>query len=110
MSRYIQRASNTNLLLTRWTGTRPALGAATIWSTRGFSRSSSGSVCLVAARVRKALTSENWGTNQLVSTFQSEEYVRQTTQDTNLRTAISQLDSVYSLIEEPGGSPVVIVY
>lgn len=61
MSRYIQRASNTNLLLTRWTGTRPALAAATIWSTRGFSRSSSGGrICLVAARVRKALTSENW--------------------------------------------------
>ena len=55
---YIQYNTTNDSLLTRWTGTRPALAAATIWST-GFSRSCSGRVCLVAARVRKALTSEN---------------------------------------------------
>lgn len=49
-----------DLLLTSSTGTCPAFAAAKILSAVGFSRNSSGDmVCLVAASVRKALTSAN---------------------------------------------------
>jgi hypothetical protein len=49
------------ILLTRCTGTRPSCAALMIWSAREFARSSSGGmVCRVAARVRKAFTSENY--------------------------------------------------
>jgi hypothetical protein len=41
-------------------------------------------------------------TNQFIFIIRHEEHVRQTVQYTNLTTEISQLDRVYSLIEEPG--------
>lgn len=59
--RYPAWTKRNNSLLTRLTGTLPALAASMICVTRGFSMRCSGLyVCRVAANVRNAFTSANW--------------------------------------------------
>lgn len=51
-----------DVLLTSWTGTWPAFAASRIWATRGWDCRWSGVyVWRVAAKVRNAFTSANWG-------------------------------------------------